>query len=406
MDTLTHALSGALLARATAPHPSPAVLPPGRRLLVGALAASFPDLDFVTSFVSPIFYIEHHRGLTHSLPLAPLWALAIAWLCAVAWRRDRAWRAYFGVTVMGIMLHILGDLITSYGTMALAPFSDARYAWDTTFIIDLWFTGILLAGLLISWLRRRSRVPAALGLVVVASYVGWQATQRHVAVAFGKGYAAGAGLETARVTAQPRPVSPLNWIVFVEDGERLDYALVRLAQGDAPAPLPTDAGFLAGSPPLPAAQPCHMGDDAALRRERGGREPRAHGMAAARVRVLPLVRRIPHRLPRGSGQSRKLRLVPGPALLHARAADDSLSLRAVPGGRRSMAHLPPGREQREVAGAVTARRVGRTATRIRLPVGYPVDRNPALAHPIPLTEDHFPCTNSEPLCSPYLSCCL
>lgn len=253
MDTLTHALSGALLARATAPHPSPAVLPPGRRLLVGALAASFPDLDFVTSFVSPIFYIEHHRGLTHSLPLAPLWALAIAWLCAVAWRRDRAWRAYFGVTVMGIMLHILGDLITSYGTMALAPFSDARYAWDTTFIIDLWFTGILLAGLLISWLRRRSRVPAVLGLVVVASYVGWQATQRHVAVAFGKGYAAGAGLETARVTAQPRPVSPLNWIVFVEDGERLDYAVVRLAQGDAPAPLPTDTGFLArlAAPYLP-----------------------------------------------------------------------------------------------------------------------------------------------------------
>jgi inner membrane protein len=48
-------------------------------------------------------------------------------------------------------------------------------------------------------------------------------------------------------------VSPLNWMVFVQEGERLDYAMVRLAQGAAPAPLPTDAGFLArlAAPYLP-----------------------------------------------------------------------------------------------------------------------------------------------------------
>ena len=253
MDTLTHALSGALLARATAPRPSPDTLPLGRRLLIGALAASFPDLDFVANYVSPIFYIHHHRGITHSLLLAPLWALAIAWLCSLAWRRDRGSRAYFGIALLGVCLHIVGDLITSYGTMILAPFSDARYAWNTTFIIDLWFTGIILAALVVSWLWRRSRVPATLGLVTLATYVGWQATLQHVAVQFGKGYAIGAGLTSARVTAQPRPVSPLHWMVFVEQGERLDYAMVRLTQGEAPLPLPPDAGFIArlAAPYLP-----------------------------------------------------------------------------------------------------------------------------------------------------------
>ncbi|HZM45166.1 MAG TPA: metal-dependent hydrolase [Burkholderiales bacterium] len=253
MDTLTHALSGALLARASAPRSSPATLPGGRRMLVGALAASFPDLDFVTAYVSPIFYLQHHRGITHSLAFVPLWALAIACLCSLAWRRDRSWRAYFGIAAMGVALHILGDLITSYGTMIFAPFSDARYAWDTTFIIDLWFSGILLAGLLASWAWRRSRVPAAAGLAVLATYVGWQATLQHVAVEFGRAYALGAGINAPRVTAQPRPASPLNWMVLVEEGERLDYAMVRLSQGEAPPPLAADAGFLAriSAPYLP-----------------------------------------------------------------------------------------------------------------------------------------------------------
>ena len=279
----------------------------------------FPTWISSLRFVSPIFYTRDYRGLTHSLPLAPLWALAIAWLCAVSVAAGiREWRAYFGVTVMGIMLHILGDLITSDGTMALAPFSDARYAWDTTFIIDLWFTGILLAGLLISWLWRRSRVPAVLGLVVVATYVGWQATQRHAAVAFGKGYAAEQG-STARVTAQPRPVLPLTGSCSWSDGERLDYAVVRLAPGDSTGPA-TDGYGLPGEArrSLPAAQPCHMGDDAALRRSPGGRRSLARAawqsprFAFYRwFAAYPVVYRVDR------GNPEELAYDSGPALLRA-----------------------------------------------------------------------------------------
>ncbi len=46
MDTLTHALSGALLARATTGIEKPA-LPVGRRMVVGALMADFSDLTVV-----------------------------------------------------------------------------------------------------------------------------------------------------------------------------------------------------------------------------------------------------------------------------------------------------------------------------------------------------------------------
>ena len=85
MDTLTHALSGALLARATAGSEKPA-LPLGRRVAVGALVAAFPDLDIVATWLSPLAYLYHHRGVTHSLVMLPLWTVLLAWLFAWIWR--------------------------------------------------------------------------------------------------------------------------------------------------------------------------------------------------------------------------------------------------------------------------------------------------------------------------------
>src|SRR5687767_10073211 len=204
-------------------------------MVVGAMAAAFPDIDFVAGYVSSVFYLQHHRGITHSFILLPLWAFLIAGVCALIWRRDRSWRAYLAVAAMGVGVHILGDLITSYGTMIFAPFSEARIGWGTTFIIDLWFTGIILAGLIAAWIWRRTRVPAVAGMAGLAVYVGWQALLQQEAVALGRAYAHQTGFPAPRVTAQPRPPIPLNWMVVVEEGERVDYAMVRLSRGEPPS---------------------------------------------------------------------------------------------------------------------------------------------------------------------------
>ena len=78
VDTLTHALSGALLARAM-PAPAGAV---ARRVAAGFFACAAPDLDFVASFAGPVEYLLNHRGVTHSLLLMPAWAIGVAWLLA------------------------------------------------------------------------------------------------------------------------------------------------------------------------------------------------------------------------------------------------------------------------------------------------------------------------------------
>src|SRR6266581_9492299 len=196
MDTLTHALSGALLARATAPRDAPPHSLP-RRVAAGFLACAAPDLDFVIGFVGPVEYMMHHRGVTHSLLLLPLWALVLSWLLAKILREPRGWRALYGVTALSLGLHIAGDVITSYGTMVLAPFSDWRAAIGTTFIIDLWFSGIILAGLVGSAVLFRSRLPAVAGCALLVAYVGLQHVQRQHALEFAEQFVMTKGISGA-----------------------------------------------------------------------------------------------------------------------------------------------------------------------------------------------------------------
>jgi len=238
VDTLTHALSGALLARATAAKDAPPRSIP-RRVAAGFFAAAAPDLDFVLGFFSPLLYLEQHRGPTHSILLLPLWALPLSWLLAKILREQRGWRALYGITALVLGAHILGDLITSFGTIILAPFSDARFGWGTTFIIDLWFSGIILAGLLLSAIWRRSRAPALAASVVLVCYVGFQAVLKEHALDFAREYAQSQGLQKVEVTAIPRAVSPFNWTVYVSDELAHRYAHVNLRRQE-PAPAAHD----------------------------------------------------------------------------------------------------------------------------------------------------------------------
>jgi inner membrane protein len=247
MDTLTHALSGALLARATAGRTLPARSMP-RYIAAGFLACAAPDLDFVISFFGPEAYIANHRGVTHSLILLPLWALALSWVLAKILREPGGWRAFYAIAAFGLVAHVAGDLITSYGTMILAPFSDWRAGIGTTFIVDLWFSGIIVAGLLVSSFLYRSRMPAWIALGVLAAYVGFQYVQREKALEFAAAHA----WSGAKIDAHPRPVSPFNWTVFVSD-ERLHHlAHINLIRTEARRYQPGD-GFIAriDSPYMP-----------------------------------------------------------------------------------------------------------------------------------------------------------
>jgi len=254
LDTLTHALSGALLARATAPRDAqPRSIP--RRVAAGFFAAAAPDLDFVIGFIGPVEYLLHHRGPTHSLILLPLWALLLSWVLSGILREPRGWRALYGVTALSLGAHIAGDVITSFGTIVLAPLSDWRAGIGTTFIIDLWFTGIIVAGLAASAVLYRSRVPAVAAAGLLAGYVGFQAIQKEKALEFAQTFATQKGLAGARIEAHPKPVSSFNWTVFVSTESEHHFAHVNLVRGEQRRYQPGD-GFIArlDAPYQPLAQ--------------------------------------------------------------------------------------------------------------------------------------------------------
>ncbi len=240
MDTLTHALSGALIARATAPKDAPPRSLP-RRVAAGFFAAAAPDLDFVLAFVSPVVYLEQHRGPTHSVLLLPLWALLLSWVLAKILREPRGWRALYGVTALALGAHILGDLITGFGTIIFAPFSDARYAWGMTFIIDLWFSGIILAGLIACLVWRSSRVPAMAAGAVLVAYVGFQALLKEQALDYARAHAQQQGWGKVEIAAHPRAVTPFNWTVFASDELTHRFAHVNLRRTE---PLPPAHDFV------------------------------------------------------------------------------------------------------------------------------------------------------------------
>lgn len=261
MDTLTHALSGALLARATAPKDAPPRSLP-RRIAAGFFACAAPDLDFIFGLLGPVEYLELHRGPTHSIVLVPFWALVFSWVLAKILREPdgkggtAGWRALYGVTALGLGLHIAGDLITSFGTIVLWPLSDWRAGIGTTFIIDLWFTGIIVAGLIASAAFCRSRLAAVAATAVLVGYIGFQYVLKQQALELGIEYARAQGVRAARVEAHPRPVSPFNWTVFVSDEQAHRFSHVNLVR-TRPRPYQPGDGFIAriDSPYLPKDQP-------------------------------------------------------------------------------------------------------------------------------------------------------
>jgi inner membrane protein len=149
------------------------------------------------------------------------------------------WKSLYLVAAAGLAIHIAGDWITQFGTMLLQPLSNQRFGLGAMFIIDLSFTGFLLAGLLLaSWFPRR-RWPAALGLGAAVAWVGVAFGGQQEAMAVGERHAAAQGLAVQEIVVMPRPVSPFNWTVSVFDGRDYHVAHVNTRRTE---PLDAQAG--------------------------------------------------------------------------------------------------------------------------------------------------------------------
>jgi inner membrane protein len=241
MDTLTHALSGALVARllpATADRPA---LSRRAALAAGAGAAVFPDIDFALRLIDTLTYLNHHQGLTHSVLLWPVWTVLLAWGFSRLSRGRYRWRAFLPPVAGGLAAHLLGDLVTAYGIQLFAPLSARRYAADLVFLFDAAITVILIAGLAAAW-RWPARRAIAMGtLVALLLYLGAAAGLQQRALGLAGDYAEVKLANVERVSALPQPPSAFHWLLIVRDAGHYHVARVNLTAREVIAPLPAAA---------------------------------------------------------------------------------------------------------------------------------------------------------------------
>jgi membrane-bound metal-dependent hydrolase YbcI (DUF457 family) len=181
MDTITHGIAGALIGKALFNGDDLFTMRSmNRRRIVAwsaTLGAIFPDADTFRDMLShnELLTIAWHRSITHSLVCLPIFALLLAALTRwiVRWRKWDApsFAALTGIYAVGILSHILMDLITSFGTMVWSPLDWSRPAWDSIFIIDFTFTGILLAPQILAWVHERPERSRRRALVSLAIFI-------------------------------------------------------------------------------------------------------------------------------------------------------------------------------------------------------------------------------------------
>jgi membrane-bound metal-dependent hydrolase YbcI (DUF457 family) len=206
MDTITHGIAGALLAKAA--FKGGDVFPPQpinkARVITWSvmLGSIFPDADVLRESLSsdPMLIVTWHRSLTHSLLCLPVWTLLLSafTLLLCQWRKWScpSFLALCGLWAAGILSHIFLDLVTTFGTMIWSPLAWSRPAWDILFIIDFTFTAILLIPQLLAWtyedpghLRRRALIlwlvftPGPFLISKIAAIVGAPTSNEAIVVA-------------------------------------------------------------------------------------------------------------------------------------------------------------------------------------------------------------------------------
>jgi inner membrane protein len=232
MDSLTHMVTGAVIAKAIEDEKV------GNWGIVAGLATGFfPDTDFVLGLFNRRFYLEYHRDFTHSLLLIPFYALFFSWLFVKISKRQHFW-SFYKICLPVLASHVLLDLLTSYGTMIFSPFSEHRYSWDLVFIVDLVFSGIVAIPWLASMLRKsKGRWICRGSLAALSLYLVFCWVQHHRAIELAKTFAGSLKEEVVRVASLPQPLSPFRWANYVETKDNVYQGFVDLLAEEPPRPV-------------------------------------------------------------------------------------------------------------------------------------------------------------------------
>jgi inner membrane protein len=225
MDPITHMTSALLTSQAIRP-------PAGKRLffvfcIIGSL---IPDIDNFAGFLGPELYLIHHRGVTHSI-LGGIGIAAILGFLYSVLKGSYSRKKSISVALFLIVIHIFLDMITSYGTQILYPFTNHRYEIASVFIIDPFFTVSLIGFSIIAFKSKRNRNRIAVfGLMWLLFYPGIGYGIRNYVQHRIERHLNQNAIPQARVHILPEAFSPVFWKVILEDEHNYYLGVFRLME--------------------------------------------------------------------------------------------------------------------------------------------------------------------------------
>jgi inner membrane protein len=219
MDSVTHIALGACIGELFVGNKV------GRKaMLWGAVAQSFPDIDFITSlWMGTTHELLAHRGFTHSLLFAALLTPVLA-LLAEKWHRPHnisigKWTLFFGTE---ILLHIFLDAFNAYGTAWFEPFSHIRFSFHTLFVAEplfsIWIGIAFVALLLIKKKNQRKRKAWSIfGLGMCLFYLLISVVNKVIVETAVKKALTTQKIKYNRYFTTPTPLNNLLWFVVAEN---------------------------------------------------------------------------------------------------------------------------------------------------------------------------------------------
>ncbi|MFZ1730730.1 MAG: metal-dependent hydrolase [Bacteroidota bacterium] len=224
MDFLTHITLGAAVGQA-AMHRDLG----NRAVLWGAFVGVLLDFDLLANpLLDPVTQLTWHRGISHSILVTLILTPLLGWLISRVHEGQISVEKASLFAFFALGTHLLIDLLTTYGTQVLAPFSDSPISFNTLFIIDPLFTLPLLVFLLLSLLPGEIRAKLfrnAAGIILSTAYVIVALLFKFSAVSSFERELERQNIPAERMITMATPFNTMLWrcIAETDDGYYIGY---------------------------------------------------------------------------------------------------------------------------------------------------------------------------------------
>ncbi len=218
MDTVTQIVLGSAIAEA------------GFRKKLGAKAVVFggvcgllPDLDIITRLQGTWQYLQHHRGISHSIFFLTLLTPIMGYLGYRYLGKKTYFLTWLWLAFLALVTHPILDLFTSYGTQLLFPLTSQKLAIDAISIMDPIYTLLLFCSLFIGCLKIFSydfrRNFAIAMLFLSTSYIGFGYLQSQKAISLAQRQLLSENRSIAKIRVTPSLFNIFVWRIIAQDNQ-------------------------------------------------------------------------------------------------------------------------------------------------------------------------------------------